>query len=267
MSDHFHKDELKDSGWKKQELAYQTLLFLENESAEIVFGNDNWQKAFSEQPKVVKCIDERVVIGEQSTIGLAGSGVLVSDQDYPSLVAKLKLAGVSEVTYHEGCGACRLFCKQELEKCGDKLDEEEVALNSAYKLNNALEINSNPTRSGYSPSDQYQMTGDIHLHHARAIYVDGTGCFNPQLLDIPAGFLVSAKYHPNIEYTKQEVNIAIGIALGGHGFGKEYFSKEPLIVLVIGSKSDPSLSSNTLIKEITPIVNENKELVKIITSS
>lgn len=78
------------------------------------------------------------------------------------------------------------------------------------------------------------------FHHERAIYYDGTGRFDwKAVAGLPVGFVISRAYlDSNVEYAKRELAMACDIALkphseGGHGFGEEFTSELPLLVVVI----------------------------------
>lgn len=257
-----HHQSTKQTAWDTQNSVYKDLLRLNIESPVEVFGEDKLISAFADQPKIVKCIDERVVIDGQPTIALAGSGVLLSDDQLKITADLLKKAGVNEITYHQGCGACSLVCQQHKDKV---LDPTDVAKESAEKLSSALNLPNSPKYSSYTPNSDYQMIGDSHFHHARAIVVDGTGRLNLGAIDLPAAFLISPKYHPDMDYTKQELDIAINIALGDHGFGRQKFEEESLLVVLAGSPMDREFSPDQLKWRLKPIIDQYPETVELVT--
>lgn len=230
---------IMDKFWANEQKAYDKLLTLKDQSPEEIYG-ENWQKAFSKQPKTVVCIDERVNSYDpnEPKIGIAGTLVLMSDEDLKITLQKLQEAGVDKITYHEGCGAVGLYKKNNPE---DDRESKEIAQNMAQNVCFGLSLNSVAQCVGYSDEADIQMMGDPRFHNARAIVVDGTGKFNPALLEIPAHFLLSAFYEPNLEYTNHELEIALDIALGNHGFGTERFTKEPIAIILVGGENNYSL--------------------------
>lgn len=220
--------------WQAQDDAYRNLRRLKDEAGDDVFGQTRLKNAVAVQPKVVKCIDERVTL-DQPALGLAGSGVLLSDGDFAVVSQKLKAAGVKLATYHEHCGACSLFCAEWAKTTGQNRNAIEVARESATRLQSCFDDNDEVRLAGYSDQCHLKMTGHPELHHARAIAVDFNGRFCPQTLNFPDTFLISAAYHPSAIYTAKEIVIALSIALGDHGFGEESFASQPVAIVCVGS--------------------------------
>lgn len=100
------------------------------------------------------------------------------------------------------------------------------------------------------------------MHNARAIVVDGTGRFNPPLLGFPAHFLLSAFYEPSLKYTAKELEVAIQIALGDHGFGKRRFAKAPLIIVLVGGANEYNLPD--FISFFNPIFKQYEQFLSVI---
>ncbi len=252
-------DESFDGAWKAEEFAYQNLLKLKEKSPQEVYGA-LWQKAFLRQPKTVVCIDERVSLNnpDEPEIGIAGTLALMNECDFAETITKLKRAGVDRITYHEGCGAVALHKQQS----GDPRDALEIAKNTAEKVSQALQLTSSVELCGYDKKADLAMTGNPSLHNARAIVVDGTGRFNPPLLGFPAHFLLSAFYEPSLKYTAKELEVAIQIALGDHGFGKKRFAKAPLIIVLVGGANEYNLSD--LISFFNPIFKQYEQFLSVI---
>lgn len=224
----------KARAWEREQAAYDKLLKLRRQSATIVFNIESYDVVFHAHPKIIQCIDERIALGAPA-IGLAGSGILLSDAELKKVVTRLKSAGVDQVTYHEGCGACALWCNEHENTTGDHVETIDAAIASAQKLQSLLQPKHKLQRAGYSALSHHPMTGHPHFHHARAAVIDFTGTFDSRVLDLPAVFLISAAYHPSINYTRKEIDIAISIALGDHGFGKKRFLQQPFVLLVVGT--------------------------------
>src|SRR3990167_9790240 len=92
---------------------------------------DQLAKATKELPKAVFCMDGRIRPNTpelRSFIGLAGSGVLLSDEQLDIFVSKIKAAGIDSteiaVTWHERCGACTVYKQEHPE---DARSQDELA--------------------------------------------------------------------------------------------------------------------------------------------
>ncbi len=251
----------KNNFWRMQNDDYRNLLRLNSEPSSVVYGQNRLHRATAQLPVAVKCIDERVVL-DQPALGLAGSGVLLSDEDFAIVSKKLKAIGIKLATYHEHCGACSLFCDEWQKTTGQSRAIMEVAHESACKLQNYFNPKSYVHLAGYSDECHINMIGDPSLHHARAIIIDYSGRFNARELNLPAAFLISAAYHPSPAYTTKEINIALSIALGSHGFGVEMFSSEPLAVVCIGSPIQID-SHKTIVAEATKPFDQTTTLLNL----
>ena len=191
-------------------------------------------KGFRENPIMVACMDERARPADgRPVIGIAGSGVLMSDAQRRVALDKMEAAGIDLrdliVTDHENCGACELYCQDHPEVTPDEAAEE-----SAVRLA-AMSDTVKPIESiGWSEQADLSARGHEGSHHARVIYIDFTGRFNPVAAELPDGFLISAAYSPDNGYLQTEVKIAQEIAIGGHGRGPDYFKENgPLVLAVI----------------------------------
>ncbi len=205
----------------------------------------NFQQLFNESPNKheafilqdydLRCIDEGTVGG----VHLAGSGIL-----YPQ--AELDLKGkISGIYSHTGCGAAKLYVE------GQKISTENPDLigdNKAKELADKLNIS---YLGRIEASDMRRPTG---VHIARAIYYDGTGHFNPsQAKGLPLGFVISRKYISDVNYSKQEVAMAIKIAQGKNGFGDKFKEGTPLYLVATGDDKPDSLSIHKLVEELKEV--------------
>lgn len=256
------KNELQtslESAWQEEDSAYINLLALKEKPPEDIYGN-LWQEAFSKTPKVVVCMDERVSLNNTNVpeIGIAGTLVLMEGEDFEKTIVKLKVAGVEMVTYHEGCGAAALYKA----KNNDPREISVISRSAAERTCSALGLSSKIGFCGYNNAD-LEMRGNPRFHNARAIVVDGSGRFNPPLLGFPAHFLLSAFYEPSLEYTGAELEVALQIALGEHGFGKERFAQQPLAIVLVSG--DGEYSIDNLLMSFSLILKKYKNYLTLIT--
>ena len=198
--------------------------------------------AFAELPRVVACMDERARVGEP-VIGFAGSGVLVTADQRQRFVAKVKAMGIDparlQITYHEECGAASIFCET-----NPGLTPAEAAERAADSLKSAAGFEAPVAKIGWSDDARYRALGRPDRHHARVVYIDFTGRFDPEAVGLPDGFLISAAYSPDHEYLRREVTLAQDIAAGRHGRGADYFRKNgPLLLTIVSVDPDTDLKS------------------------
>lgn len=249
--------------WNAQNKQYERLRHLNQESPEQIFGQDQWHEAFAQQPKKVVCIDERVHISDagKPEICIAGTLVLMDDAQRQITLSRLRQAGITGVTYHEFCGAAGLFKDNHHD---DSRSILEIARDAAQKVADELGLPS-PQKIGYSQDSDIPMRGINEFHHARIVIVDGSGRFNPGILGIKDSFQSSVYYHPDREYTAKEIELMLGIIMGGHGFGKERFTKTPALVLLVGHESNPEYSIDMILKEYHRVFAKYGDKIKILT--
>lgn len=252
--------------WDCQTMAYQKLTRLTTEPAETVFGAERLQKAFAQSPEGVYCIDERAIpVDDKPRVGLAGSGVLLDTEQFTRTANRLNQSGLKYATFHEGCGACALYCHQYSQAHpGKKLDPALVAKQVAQSLGEHLDQGQPARLVGYSATATIPMRGEPDFHDARAIVLDGTGRFNPETLGLPPAFLCSVRYHPESDYTKQELGVAISIAIGEHGFGYGRFRQAPLAVLMVGDPYDEAHSVVAIQAVAQHILTVHQDVVKVL---
>ncbi len=248
-----------DQLWFEQDEKYLQLQKLAIEKP------DNWQSVFHLIPKRIVCMDERVQLREyrEPIIGLAGSGILLSDKQRQRFVDKLAQEvdpGTITVTYHEYCGACNLYCF-------DHPDQQPlpVAKKSAEELRKMLGTNKPLEKIGWSDDCQIKAAGKTDFHHARVIFVDGTGKFNPGRLKLIDGFLLSVRYYPDDAYIMKEISIAISLCFGNHGFGQERFHQYPLLIALIGDETNEQYENRHLSYLVKQSIKDHSlETIKVI---
>lgn len=196
------------------------------------------------------CIDERLV-GSRSLlpavanyVRMAGEGIL-----NPNAEADLIKAGVNGIIAHRACGAKVLFSEDKGEGHPD-----EIGLSAVRDLADRVSI---PLVQVVT-SDEFRTS----LHDARAIYYDGTGRFDWSRVEnfIP-GFIVSRGLLSNPSYAQAEVNVAVSIAQGAHGFGKKFTDKNPLYLVGITDNQPGSTKAADLHSELMEVAAKNQAVV------
>ena len=192
-------------------------------------------QSFILKDTAVRCIDE----GCPGGIHMAGSGCL-----NPNAEADLR-GKVSGVYSHEGCGVVKLF----MEKTKNSAkDADAVADQEAKKLADKLGV---PYMGRIGSA---QMTRPADLHTARAIYYDGTGKFDPSAVPgLPQGFVHNRKIISDVEYAKTEVEVAIEIAFGSHGFGEMFTPISPLYIVAVSGLNPESIPAQNLATELNDV--------------
>lgn len=181
----------------------------------------NLDKAFVLNDKTIHCIDERTPGG----IHAAGSLILVNEEE---ALEFLKRSGANGITSHRECGAVKLWAGQNGKDLSgaEKYAEEwsrHLAELATEKLGRPVEYKGHleVTPSGF--------------HVAQIVYLDETGRFNPVIPNLLPGFVISRRFE-NPGQAMAELDIAIKIALGDHGFGDLITPETPFLITTI---SDP----------------------------
>jgi len=171
----------------------------------------------------IRCIDE----GTPGGLHLAGSGILLGENWEGSLEQAAEVVremDASGVSWHRGCGAVANFVKAHNEV---KDDVDEVAERFAREL--AVKVT--------LPCREQMLMRPEGIHIARAAYYDGAGQFDPSRVEgLPSGFVISRRYLGKT-YALKEAEMAVGIALGHHGFGELFTSKQPFLLVAVGGDS------------------------------
>ena len=191
-------------------------------------------KALELSDTYLRCIDE----GTPGGMHLAGSGVL-----YDNAAKDLK-GKISGVYSHEGCGAVKLYAEQQ--NITNK-DIETLAQDRARQIANKVGV---PYLGHISFGE---MRRPAQLHTARVIYYDGTGKLDPtHIAALPLGFVISRALISDLLYAKTELEVAVSIATGEHGFGRLFAKESPLYIVVVSS----AFNIESLINETVEITQK-----------
>lgn len=216
-------------------------------------------KATQNLPKSIVCMDGRIRPTEvgRPIIGLAGSGVLLLEEEVWEFANKLKESGVDcanlTVTYHEHCGACEVYKKSHPQ---DKRETEQIAKWAAERLSKAIGSTKPVLKIGWSNECDLKANGDPHKHTEPSIIIDNTGKLDTSITNTDDSFLLSHAYAPNDSWMATELNIALSIAMGDHGPGKDYFfqNKMPVIIVDQAEKS---------IKKLHAVLDNYEDVIDI----
>jgi hypothetical protein len=172
--------------------------------------------AFSLTDRLIRCIDGRVRGG----LRLAGSGIGIG-------LAKARqfaeAGGATGVTFHRDCGAAALWAREQGLAAEDAT---QYAREFAEKLAGELGV----------PCSEAWLEGEEGFHDELVVYYDGTGRLDPSRVRLlPRGFVINRRLLDfDVPYALQQVEIAVGIALGEHGFGERFTPQTPLRLIPIG---------------------------------
>lgn len=211
----------------------------------------------------------------------------LTDDTYISTVAtKFIRNGITILTYHDDCGAAiaaftMMYGKDTPTRY---VTHRSRTIDSPRMLNQLFleavmakmqsvqqEKNNDRTREIRNISMQ-SMCRPNELHTAVTVYVDCSGCFMGGAevdkkittlkgnTELPPGFIVTAK-GAEMDTLAREVQLALGIALGGHGLGAESFSpQKPLRVIIIARKTDSIPDDlQQRLKEMVKKMNESAQ--------
>lgn len=196
----------------------------------------NIRNAFDLGDRTVRCIDE----GTPGGLHIAGSGILLNPERASGIFKRAQADGV---TSHKECGAAALaFAKLPPEEQAKYGNAEAYGVQFAQAL----------ARHAHVPYKGHlvDLERPSGLHTARIIYYDGTGRFNCNSVPgLPKGFVISRRFLPSA-YAKEEVKVAIEIALGSHGFGSHITKEAPLVIVAIGDPDDDKFSLFNVNSEI-----------------
>ncbi len=192
----------------------------------------NLTDAFRPSDRALRCIDRRTPGG----VRLAGSGILVG---LDKAKAFAEAARTDRVTYHEDCGAARVWAQAQ------GLGEDKVtdcARDFAAQLAAALGV----------PCEEAPLAGPVGFHDETVIYYDGTGLADPSRVSgLPKGFVITRPYFgANPSDALQEVQAAVDIAFGPDGFAALFTPENPLLLIPIGDPRNPQFSLAALTQEL-----------------
>lgn len=184
------------------------------------------KKAFCENPSCVCCMDERVVSQMTDAMYIAGSGILIKDDPVKKakFVEELKKQGIKDTYTHARCGAVDIYAerkgisKEQAIKEGEEWARELAGLLGGKYLGEKKVV---PEES----------------HVARVVYIDMTGKFNPGAVEVlPGGFVISGTL--GIQHAIEQLEVALTIAFGDHGYAERLNQTTPFEIVVVGSTGE-----------------------------
>jgi len=194
----------------------------------------------------ILCIDEGCAgVGTH----MAGSGCMIAEDE---LITELKAAGITEFTTHENCGAWGLTHPE----ITDPKEKESAVKSWGESIAKKLGI---PHR--YIPEEEMDRPADFH-NAFYAVY-DLTGKFNSKAVDgMPSGFITSPKFFSS---AKADLELAVKIATGDHGFGKRFTTENPFVLIgIIPSGEDAEISKEQIQKDLEEVQQKfDQGIVKI----
>ncbi|GAC1412854.1 MAG: hypothetical protein NVSMB66_3180 [Candidatus Doudnabacteria bacterium] len=218
--------------WQRQQEATKALREI---GAEKYFRNiDGIQRAFIPLEPIAVCMDERIM---RRSWRLGGSGILMPKD---KLIASLQKNGIQGITTHEGCGAAAMAAD------GSGLSAEEYAKKWAREISEASGI---PYVAHITAEE---MIGPKHFHPATVAYYSGSNTFSAAgVKELPVGFHINRKVGSSV---KHDLGLALMIAFGDHGFGKERFEQTKFLIIAPGNPNDSDRNAAALKREAEEIV-------------
>jgi len=216
------------------------------------------KKCFYPEKRVINCMDE----GTPGGFRVAGSMILLADQEAASFVQQSAAQGLFS---HTDCGAAALaFRKKYNLKSDEQIALKEIdkfAQSEAKRLARLTEI------AYLGHLDKDNLKRPLGLHIASAAYYLALPYFDPSKNPIlPPGFVISRKFLPK-DYAQFELQLAINIALGEHGFDGLFSQNEPFLLIIITERDSQEFTEEKLKEEVIEVINslspEFSSLIKV----
>ncbi len=227
--------------WNRQNDIFNRL----NIGAEEYILSLNIKPAFQQgNDKKLCCIDERIPYG----VGhVPGSGILF---EYNEAIDVIIASGATTMTSHDGCGAAKLWAERQGK---DTNNSDEYGKEFSRQLAKDLGL-------GYEHIGYDKMIGPTSFHIARVGYYVGAPYFNPYKVEgMLPGFIISRRYSKQ-KNAQQDMELAISIAFGHHGFDGKFTKDSPFIIVPIGDSSDKEFSLASLTAELEQIANKHNNV-------
>lgn len=218
--------------WQRQQEATSKLREI---GAEEYFRSiDGIQRAFIPLEPVSVCMDERIM---RRAWRMGGSGILMPKD---KLITRLQKNGIKGITTHAGCGAAALAAN------GSGLSADDYARKWAMEISEASGI----PYVAHITADE--MIGPKNFHNATVAYYAGSGTFSAAgVPELPVGFHINRKVGNSLRH---DLELALMIAFGDHGFGKERFQDTKFRIIAPGNPNDATRNAEALKKEAEAIV-------------
>lgn len=256
--------------------------FLENE--ELLASNlkHNLEgKTFQKEGKCVVCMDEGTAnIPMDSKLCLAGSGVLLYS-DLPREVRLEKVAdllikhGCEEVTSHDGCGAADIAARRE----GWEGHPDELGKKWSKDLQMAMNRKIGTKKESRHIAAE-EMVGVLEkvveegvekkirpFHIAPGIwFINCHGRhINPdKLIGAPSQFVIDGGLSEDPVYSQAEIEVAIKIAFGHHGFSELLNPDKPFVINVVAdNENDLQNAKNQTFQTLIKFDQARRDCIKI----
>ena len=287
MTNHDHETNMHtEAKWHELQTSRRELL-----SGEALRGVG--VEVFDVEKECACCMDERV--GNRATLGgeemgnrwnVAGSGILLPEASWRAravLAAKEAFRrGVTKISFHDGCGAAGLAVKQDLaqftpdEKAGFEANSDSYGQKFAELAQSELnKLTGEHFEAVHVDRNEVQP---FEYHTAIGATIDTTGEFNAYKLpsehplrysfniDTSSADTLKSNEEAKFKYYLNELQVAIKIATGHHGFGHKFSKEEPFAVVVVG-ESDEIIQRTE--QQITAFLTANEpgalEIIKFVS--
>lgn len=235
--EHSHEDIASDLWEKSQKNEVICRIKNKENLQEVMDSFENINEAFMKLDVIV-CSDGRVLPATGAKMGLAGEGILLSQEELDRFIAKYR-GKIAKVTSHEDCGAAKKAFDQNENATGKP---DDLGISFAQWLAKQL-------GATFEHISMLEMRSKFH--DERAICFDGTGKFNPAALSKMPGHFVSSGlgFELSEEYMKKELDTLTGIALGDHGFGNKFTEKDPFYIIISAKDAEQLTEMEVIAKD------------------
>jgi hypothetical protein len=235
-------EELKNKEWKKQNEEYGFLQKKDSIKNFIKKNRINLEEGRKKEGDKVSigCIDE----GIKKKIPLAGSGILFLTEE--QVLEFIKKRGVDIITTHDNCGAALIWAREKKPDISQEDADKEAA--------KYIEMIAKKAGIKYRHISAQNMKRPPEFHSARMIFFNNVKDYFPSVIKgLPPAFSIERFTLFDPENAKKRLKLAIGIALGEHGFKKRFTEKEPLIIACVLNESD---DDKEIMQEVDKILDE-----------
>jgi hypothetical protein len=213
---------------------------------------------FRIEKRVINCMDE----GTPGGFRVAGSLILLPEKEAQFFVRESSAEGLFS---HTDCGAAALAFRRKYNlKANEKVALKEIDEFAKAEAKRIAKI-TNIAYWGHLEKNDLQRP--LGLHIASAAYYLGIPYFDPSKNPIlPPGFVISRKFLPK-DYAQFELQLAINIALGEHGFDGLFSQNEPFLLIIITERDSQEFTEEKLKEEVIEVINslspEFSSLIKV----
>ncbi|MCK5332960.1 MAG: hypothetical protein KAJ24_00470 [Candidatus Aenigmarchaeota archaeon] len=209
---------------------------------------------------IIVCIDERIIATSKGKgemyyyVRSAGTFILLDEE---SRKAFLESSGAKIATWHKECGAAtKKYGETHSGAESSPEDIDAYAQNFVESLKEELDLE---TREIGIESPGF--------HPAIGVIYQGVD-MDPFQIDpeLPKFFGINRNHTPK-KYALEELQIALDIAFGDHGFNDLFDEENPFYIIVAGNPNNPDLCADILCSEVNSVLENTSYKEKVLVKA